>query len=275
MHDDVHDLGPGFDPEPVPEPGGALPSALITALTRRLEPWLPNPAAQGWFGAFALVAVLHLAAQLVGPVGGDVARMTQGLLVPPLAAALWCATTAVPRPRLVTLAVVGLMCSWAGDTVPALVSPDASFPVMMAIFLCAQVVYVLAFWPLRRRSVLLANRPVAALYGVVYVVLVGTVAVRLLDDDVPGAPALVVALAVYGAVLVTMAMLATGVDRLAGLGGVLFVASDGLLGVQQAVPTVGLELPWGLYAFLVMLLYIAAQTLLVAGVRRCSVGGRF
>ncbi|WP_425956943.1 lysoplasmalogenase family protein [Xylanimonas sp. McL0601] len=283
MHDDVHasgadrtsgsrpDVGRGFDPEPVNDPGGALPSTFFDPLLRRLEPWLPTRAARVWFGVFAVVAVVHLAAHVVVPGGSGVVNVTQWLLMPPLAAALWCAT-AVPRPQLVQLVVVALLCSWAGDVVPSFVPDSLSFLVLMGLFLCAQVVYVLAFAPYREASVLRRRRGVVLAYGVVYVAIVGTAAVVLLPQG--GANiGLVAGLAVYGAVLVTMAVLATGVDRLAGIGGALFLVSDGLLGVAQAMPDAIDALPPGVHGFAVMLTYIAAQTLLAAGVRRRSVGG--
>ena len=56
---------------------------------------LPRRRAARWFaGAFAVVAVVHLAAQLVG--GGALADATQVLLMPLLAGVLWCETSA-PR----------------------------------------------------------------------------------------------------------------------------------------------------------------------------------
>ncbi|ACZ30955.1 YhhN family protein [Xylanimonas cellulosilytica DSM 15894] len=274
MHDDVHatpghlNPGPGFDPEPVPDPGGALPPSLFAPLRRRVDSWLPTRAARRWALVLVLLGVVHLSAHLVVPDGVGVARVTQWLLMPLLAATLWCATPQPrPRPRLVQLAVVALLCSWAGDTVPAFVPDIASFPVLMALFLVAQLVYVAAFLPYRAHSVLVRRRGVVVGYAVMYAVIVGTSAVALLPQGGAGV-LLVVGIAGYGAVLMTMALLATGVDRLAGLGGVLFLVSDALLGLAQALPDTIDALPPGVHGFLVMLTYLAAQTLLAAGVRR-------
>lgn len=273
MTDDVHaDPGPALDPEPVPNPGNAWRPGALDPLLRRVQPWLPTRAARRWFALFLLVAAVHLVGHLVVPDGWDVARVTQWLLMPLLAAALWCATPA-PRPRLVQLAVVGLLCSWAGDTVPGFVPEAAAFVVMMALFLGAQLVYVAAFAPDRGRSVLYRRRGVVIGYAAVYAAVLVAAAVGLLPHGGPGV-AVLAGMAVYGAVLVTMACLATGVDRLAGIGGALFLVSDGLIGTAQALPDTMGVLPPGVHGFLVMLTYLAAQTLISAGVRRRTVGGR-
>ncbi|WP_102508447.1 lysoplasmalogenase family protein [Sanguibacter massiliensis] len=55
-------------------------------------------------------------------------------------------------PRLVELTLVALVFSWLGDSVPRLLDGDAAFLTMVSFFLVAQVVYIAAFWPARRRS---------------------------------------------------------------------------------------------------------------------------
>ncbi len=279
MTDDVHaptgdpGLGPGHDPEPVPNPGGAFSPELLDPVRSRVERWLPTRASRAWFTLFLFVALAHLVSHLVfGDFGGVVANVSQWLLMPLLAATLWNAAP-LPRPRIVQLTVVALLCSWAGDTVPDFVPGGAAFFVMMALFLCAQVVYVAAFAPDRERSVLRRRRGVLVAYAIVYAAVVVTVAAVLLPMGWQAVP-FVVGIAVYGAVLVAMAVLATGVDRLAGVGGALFLVSDGLIGLAQAVPATYTALPPGVHGFLVMLTYIAAQTLLAAGVRRRAVGGQ-
>lgn len=273
MTDDVHATpAPGFDPEPVPQPGNAWPPGALDPFRRRVEHWLPTRAARAWFALFLLVALVHLVAHLVAPGGWDVARVTQWVLMPLLAAALWRATTS-PRPRLVQLVVVALLCSWAGDTVPDFVPYSVTFLVMMALFLGAQLVYVAAFLPFRGRSVLRRRRGVVVGYAVVYAAVLVASAAAMLPAGGAAVP-VVVGMVVYGAALVTMAALATGVHPLAGIGGTLFLASDGLIGLGQAIPGIVGALPLGVHGFLVMLTYLAAQTLLVAGVRRRSVGGR-
>ena len=66
---------------------------------------------------------------------------------------------------------------------------------------------------------------------------------------------------VYGAAIVTMAVLATGLDRVATIGAVVFLVSDGLIALRTFG---GVELP--LHSVLVMLTYVIAQFLLVASI---------
>ena len=280
VHNDVHatggdaapDAGSRLVPETVPVPAATPTSTFSGTLLRRLQPWLPTRAARAWFAAFVVVALVQLVADVVPSSGWDVAGVTQWLLMPLLVATLWCATTA-PRPRIVRLVIVALLWSWAGDVVPSFVPDSVSFPVLMGLFLGAQVSYVRAFAPYREGSVLRTRRAVVVAYGVVYVVVVGAAAAALLPQGAAGV-AIVVGIVVYGALLVTMAVLATGVDRLAGIGGALFLVSDGLIGIGQAMPDAIGALPPGVHEFAVMLTYIAAQTFLAAGVRRRSVGGQ-
>ncbi|MCA5893900.1 lysoplasmalogenase [Isoptericola sp. NEAU-Y5] len=211
---------------------------------------LPTPWSRAAAVALALVTVLHLMGQLVD--GPTLERTTQWFLMPLLAAVLWSATRA-PRPRLVRLVLLALGFSWVGDTLPDLFDGDAAFLAMVGGFLVAQVVYAVAFWPHRGASLL--RTPWVAVYAVAAVVLVGACA--------PGAPTvLLAAVVVYAVCLVTTAVLATGVHRLAGIGGVVFLVSDSLIGLGAFAEWYALPLS----GFWVMLTYVVGQALLVAGV---------
>ena len=199
---------------------------------------------------------MHLGAQLAG--GGVVADATQVLLMPLLAAVLWCETSA-PRGRLVTLVMVALGLSWLGDSAPKLVEGDPSFLVMVGFFLLAQVAYIAAFVPYRARSVLHVHRVRLLGYLAVVVVLVGVCAA--------GAAAMLVPVLLYGGCLGAMAVLSTGVNRLTAVGGALFLVSDGLIALDAFVEGFGLPAQ----GFLVMATYLAAQALLVAGVLAATV----
>jgi uncharacterized membrane protein YhhN len=212
-----------------------------------------RPAARRFALALAVVALVHLVAQLAG--AGTLADLTQVLLMPLLAAVLWCETSA-PRSRLVTLTLVALVLSWLGDTAPKLADGDAAFLVMVGFFLLAQVAYIVAFLPFRATSVLHVRRPLLLLY---LAVVVGLVAAC-----VGGASDMLVPVLVYGACLGTMAVLATGVNRLTAVGGALFLVSDGLIALDAFVPGFGLPVQ----GFWVMATYVAAQVLIVAGVLR-------
>ena len=208
-------------------------------------------ASRSFLAALVAVTIVHLVAQLAG--GGVLADVTQVLLMPLLAGVLWCETLA-PRGRLVTLVLVALGLSWLGDSAPKLVNGDASFLVMVGCFLLAQVAFIAAFWPFRGRSVLHVHRARLAGYLAVVVALVVVCAA--------GAAEMLVPVLVYGACLGTMAVLATGVNRLTAVGGAVFLVSDGLIALDAFVPRFGLPAQ----GFWVMATYVGAQVLIVAGV---------
>lgn len=203
------------------------------------------------FGILVAVSCVHLAGQLTGSV--LVADATQVLLMPAVAGVLLAGNRA-PRMRLVRLVLVALLFSWLGDSAPRITAGDTSFLLMVGLFLIAQVVYVAALWPYRHTSLL--RRPAALVpYGAAGIVIVVLCA--------PQAGALLPAVAVYAAAIVAMAVLATGLGRLAGTGAVVFVASDALIALDafgvMTLPGQG---------FWVMSSYITAQTLLIMAVRR-------
>ncbi|MFJ1510565.1 lysoplasmalogenase [Cellulosimicrobium funkei] len=212
------------------------------------------------WGALALLILVHLAAHLLG--AETLADTSQWFLMPVLAGCLWLATRRHAdgdrpgrRSRLVRLTLVALGFSWLGDTAPDLADGDTAFLVMVGFFLCAQVVYTIAFWPYRAGSVL--RRPLALVpYGLALLALVVACA--------PGAGPLLVPVVVYGVCLVTMAVVATGVDRLAAVGGAVFLLSDALIALNAFAPWY--DLPG--HGFWVMLTYVVGQVLLVLGVLR-------
>lgn len=202
-------------------------------------------------GLLLVISALHLAAQLAG--SSALADTTQVLLMPVVAGVLWTSTES-PRERLVRLALLALFFSWLGDSAPRLTSGDTSFLLMVGFFLLAQLVYVVALWPYRYTSLL--RRPLAVLPYVV-------AALGIIVLCAPRAGVLLPAVAVYAIAIVMMAVLATGLGRLAGIGAVVFVVSDALIALRAfgvlAVPG---------HDFWVMSTYIAAQTMLVLAIRR-------
>lgn len=222
----------------------------------RRQPSLP-PLARAGLAALAGVTVVHLGA-LLGDPDGIVANVTQDLLMPLLAWSLVAATSS-PRSRLVRLALVALGFSWLGDAAPDLAPEGAAFLVMVGFFLLAQACYIAAFLPRRRESV--AARPIAVLpYAAAFVALIAFTR--------EGAGSLLLPVIVYGLALTTMAVLATGLGRLAGLGGLVFMVSDALIAVQAFTEH---ELP--AHGFWVMLTYVVGQTLIVVAVIRREAQG--
>jgi uncharacterized membrane protein YhhN len=204
-----------------------------------------------WAAAFVAVALVQLSAEWVG--AEDLAQVAQWALMPVLAGAL-VAATRWPRGHLVTWVLVALGFSWLGDLVPSFVGDDAAFLVMVGFFLVAQVAFVVAFAPDVRQSVL-HRRPVLLLpYAAVLVGMVAACA--------DGAGDLLIPVSVYGGCLTAMAVLSTGVGRLAGIGGAVFLVSDGLIALAQFVPSFGLPH----HDFWVMLTYVLAQALIAFAV---------
>lgn len=174
--------------------------------------------------------------------------------MPLLAGWLWCA--APERTRLVRLVVAALALSWLGDTLPAAFTGDAAFLAMVGGFLLAQVTYIVAFWPYRHASLL--RTPAVTGYVVAFGVLFGLCA--------PGAGGMLVPVAIYGLCLTAMAVLATGVGTLAGLGGAVFFVSDGLIALGAFADWYDPPAP----GFWVMLTYLAGQALLAVGAVRAG-----
>lgn len=200
-----------------------------------------------WFGAFLAVALLHLAGQLTGVAWLHL--VTKPLLMPALL--IWFLTV-TPRSRLRTLVAIGLAWSWLGD-LGLMPGGEAWFLAGLGAFLVAQLTYALAFWPSRGDSVL--SRP--ALVLPYLAVLVGLLVALWSHLGVLRLP-----VGVYAVVIVTMAVLATGINPTVATGAALFVVSDALI----ALDTVAGLMRLPAHGFWVMLTYLAAQLLIAAGV---------
>ena len=191
------------------------------------------------FGAVAVVSLISEFAVWHG-----VSWICRLLLMPLLVWLCWAG--AARRTRLLTLVMIALGFSWLGDF--------AGFTVLLKIgfFLVAQILYIVAFRPYWRRSLL--TRPtllVAYVIALVVVIGVAAIAAGPLGPEV----------AVYGASLALMAVLATGVSRPTGLGGALFLVSDIVLAVEFFIAPGAI--PHG--AFVNMAIYLPAQLLIALG----------
>lgn len=193
-------------------------------------------------GCFGLVAGVDLVAEFAG--WPQIALACRMLLMPLLAVVCW--TAAAHRNRLVILVVIALGFSWLGDL-------SSGVLIKIGFFLVAQIVYIVAFRPSWRRS-LIARPPLLVAYVIALAALIGVVAVA--------AGSLAGPVAVYGASLAVMAVLATGVNRLAGIGGALFLISDIILAVELFVAPGAI--PYAVVAN--MALYLPAQLMITLGV---------
>ncbi|KGN39160.1 lysoplasmalogenase family protein [Knoellia subterranea] len=231
-------------PSPRPATDPSLPAALGGA-----------PIAVGALTAYTVVCLVHLGAQLRGADG--TANLTQWLAVPCLLVALLGLTRL--RSRLTRYAAAGLVWSWLGDSLPDFVPESVTFIVLMLAFLVAHMFFIVGFWPWRRESLL--HSRIAWLYVAIAVVMVVACAAE--------AGPLTIGIAVYAGALALMALLARGVDMLAGLGGIAFLISDGLLAVGEFVPRI--EVPQS--GFWVMLTYLGALALMTLGVAQREARG--
>lgn len=198
---------------------------------------------------YVALSMANVAGQL-----GDLARLvtvTKPLLMPLLA--VWLVTTA-PRTRLTRLTALALGLSWLGD-LALMGAGETWFLLGIGGFALAQVTYVAAFLPLARAGIL-RDRPVVVVpYAAVWLGLMVFLAGRV--------DGLSMVVAVYGALLIAMAVVALGVNRFTAVGAVLFVISDGVIALTNladlTVPASGA---------VVMSTYTAAQGLIAWGVRR-------
>jgi uncharacterized membrane protein YhhN len=192
------------------------------------------------------VATLDLVAELAH--WRLVALIALALCMPALLGFLLTASPV--RDRLTKLVAIALVFSWCGDVF------GFDILVKIAFFLVAQLCYAGAFWPYRARSVLRRRPPIAALYGLVVLAIIGVVA--------PPAGPLAPAVIIYAAVIGTMAVLATGLSRLTAVGAVVFIGSDAII----ALTTFVVPGRFALDTFAIMATYLLAQLLIVLGVVR-------
>lgn len=201
--------------------------------------------------AYVALAAVHVALQLAER--RTAADTTQVALMPLLAVA--AVALVGTRHRLARLTLLALAFSWLGDTVPRFLADDPAFLAMVGCFLVAQLVYVVAFRPFAGESVLARRRG----WLVGYLVPVAALLAACLPDAGGLAPAVVV----YGACLLAMALLATGVHPLAWAGGAVFAVSDGLIALGAFGPS---DYPDALGSGAVMATYTLAQLLIVLGI---------
>jgi uncharacterized membrane protein YhhN len=196
--------------------------------------------------AWVVIGVLWLGYLIMDAldVTGPAHTALKGMLMPSLL--IWVVLAlGAAAPRLL---IAGLALATVGDVG---LEFDALFLVGMAGFFAMQVCYVLGFiamgaWPRARHQ-----WPIAAGYLVFWGAANAVLGPRLGDLRVP--------ILIYSLALCVMATFAAGVDRRVGLGGMLFLVSDMLIGVDLA------DLGFPGRGLVVMVTYLAAQYLIATG----------
>ena len=199
--------------------------------------------------AFLVIAAIDLIGESVGTYALAVAAKV--LLIPALI--LW--VLAAQRSAAPRLLVAGLVLAWLGDF--ALMLPgDTAFMVGLALFLGMQVCYSVGFARLGAWAVLRSQPGIAVVGLVLWVGLNLARGPSLGDLRIP--------LLVYSLALTTMAVLACAVSvrvgsARVGVGGVVFLISDLLIGMGAA----NIDLP--AHDVLVMSTYAIGQLLITTG----------
>ncbi|WP_330258776.1 lysoplasmalogenase [Streptomyces murinus] len=217
----------------IPERGGPRPALQRPARTAGTPPLIV---------VFAVLCVV----ELIGVATGRhaVEWVAKPLLAPLLAAHLW-RLTGTRHAYVLT----GLLLAAAGD-IALLIPGTPAFGIGLALFLGAQLCWITAFLRAGALDHLRTRRTVCAAHLAVWAAAVAALAPTL-------GPALGSAVAVYALALLTMALTARVLGPKALWGGLIFVASDSLIGLGAA----GLDFPGR--STLCMTTYIAALALLV------------
>ena len=197
-----------------------------------------------WIIAFGVVAVVHLVLNAADATPWD--SVSKVLLAPLLAA--WVVQLHGPR-----LLVAALLFCLGGDL---FLEIEALFVVGMASFAAAHVCFITFF--VQRGAVprLRANPWVAIVYLVGGVVMVVWAWDGLEADVRPFVP-------VYALLLVGTAATSLALDARAGLGGLLFLVSDGFIALGEA-GRFDKDATW--HGLVIMSLYILAIFFLTAGI---------
>ncbi|TFC06502.1 lysoplasmalogenase [Cryobacterium adonitolivorans] len=191
-----------------------------------------------------VVSLIHLGAILLSLYG--VVEWTKPLLMPALVIGLIWGAPQRQAPAVV-LGVLALVFSWVGDVTLRW------FVIGLAFFLLAHIAYLALF------VTRLAVRRVqwwAVAYAAWLVVLLTILGAHT--------GSLLIPVIAYGIVLSAMAAFASRCNRWVAWGGALFVVSDSMLAINRFLPAAGIPLA----DFLIMVTYIAAQTLIVWGLLR-------
>lgn len=239
------------------QPTGAqtgAPSTLAAGPAPAATRHVPRPLRLALVVVAAALGANLLCATLIALGAGDTAwlevarRLLMWAIVPPLAIALVAMGAmrhAVGRWHV----VAALLCA-LGDGLGAATGQTL---VLLGAFIVGHLGYAIALWPTRRRS--LAWGPGVIAYGVVGLVAAGILAA--------GAGPLAIPVVLYALVLAGVAALAA-IDTAGFLGGLLFLASDLVLGLGLFV----IDIPDPLRSIVVLVAYASAQALLALSLQQ-------
>ncbi|SFS18095.1 YhhN-like protein [Agrococcus baldri] len=215
---------------------------------------LPRALRTGLLVAAVVLAVNLLAAALIGIGVGDadmlnlVRTVLMWLLLPPIAIALallGALRHPVGRWHLAAVILCGLGDGFGATTGMTIV--------LLGLFLLGHIAYLFALWPTRKRS--LAWNPAAIGYAIVALIAGILIAVN--------AGMLAIPVLLYSLVLAAVAAFAA-IDTAGLLGGLLFLASDLVLGIGLFV----IDIPDPLRTFCVLIPYVGAQALLAVSLQQ-------
>lgn len=195
-----------------------------------------------WLLGFAAMSVLHLALNAAGASPWD--SITKCLIMPLLA--VWVLTESGPR-----IIVFALAASTVGDF---FMEFERLVAFGMAAFAVAHVCFI-SFFVSRGALGQLRKKPwIVVIYVAAAIALVSYVWSGLENDMLPLVP-------VYAALLAGTAATSLATDLRAGIGGALFLVSDGIIALDLA--NKGTPQP---VQFWIMAFYIAALFMLSAGI---------
>jgi uncharacterized membrane protein YhhN len=210
------------------------------------------------FAPYLVVAIVHLVTLMAG--ADDAARLSKLLLMPALALVVVVALRPL-RGAAAWLLVAAIVLSWGGDASLTL-DGEWWFIVGLGSFLLAHLAYIALFLRLAAKTAGRRLPPWSLVYALWYVAFLALLAPHLGDLLLP--------VAVYGAVLGTMAALASARGPFIAAGGALFVVSDSVLALGRFLE--GYE--FAAHDLTVMASYLAAQGLIAWGVVRSIRAGR-
>lgn len=185
-------------------------------MVRRTEDCLDMPAARSpWLIAFGVVAVIHLILNAAGTSPWD--SITKVMIVPLLAA--WTFTQGGPR-----IIVAALIACTFGDL---FLIWEGTFTIGMAAFAIGHLCFIRFFVTRGALNRLRATPWIVAVYAVAAIALIAYAWSGLAADIRPLVP-------IYAALLAAMASTSLACDNRAGLGGALFLVSDGIILLGEA-----------------------------------------